>query len=193
MNKEGNMAGKLQNKKVAILVADGFEQVELTEPKEALEAEGAVTTIISPATGKVQAWKHDEKGDAFKVDVKLADANSSDYDALLLPGGVKNPDKLRMLPEAVQFAKDFINSGKPVAAICHGPWLLVEADVVEGRQMTSWPSLKTDLTNAGADWVDREVVVDSGLVTSRKPDDIPAFNQKMIEEFAEGKHREQAA
>jgi len=189
----GDMTGKLQNKKVAILVADGFEQVELTEPKEALEAEGAVTTIISPATGKVQAWKHDEKGDAFKVDVKLADANSSEYDALLLPGGVKNPDKLRMLPEAVQFAKDFINSGKPVAAICHGPWLLVEADVVEGRQMTSWPSLKTDLTNAGADWVDREVVVDSGLVTSRKPDDIPAFNQKMIEEFAEGKHREQAA
>jgi protease I len=187
------MTGKLQNKKVAILVADGFEQVELTEPKEALEAEGAVTTIISPATGKVQAWKHDEKGDAFKVDVKLADANSSEYDALLLPGGVKNPDKLRMLPEAVQFAKDFINSGKPVAAICHGPWLLVEADVVEGRQMTSWPSLKTDLTNAGSDWVDREVVVDSGLVTSRKPDDIPAFNQKMIEEFAEGKHREQAA
>jgi len=189
----GDMTGKLQNKKVAILVADGFEQVELTEPKEALEAEGAVTTIISPATGKVQAWKHDEKGEAFKVDVKLADANSSEYDALLLPGGVKNPDKLRMLPEAVQFAKDFINSGKPVAAICHGPWLLVEADVVEGRQMTSWPSLKTDLTNAGADWVDREVVVDSGLVTSRKPDDIPAFNQKMIEEFAEGKHREQAA
>lgn len=187
------MAGKLQNKKVAILVADGFEQVELTEPREALEAEGAVTTIISPATGKVQGWKHDDKGDAFDVQVKLSDANSSDYDALLLPGGVKNPDKLRTLPEAVQFAKDFFENGKPVASICHGPWLLVDADVVEGLQITSWPSLKTDLINAGADWVDREVVVDNGLVTSRKPDDIPAFNQKMIEEFAEGKHKGQAA
>jgi protease I len=187
------MAGKLQNKKVAILVADGFEQVELTAPKKALEAEGAVTTIISPATRKVQGWKHDDKADAFDVDIKLRDAKSSDYDALLLPGGVRNPDELRTLPEAVRFTKDFFKAGKPVAAICHGPWLLVEADVVEGRQITSWPSLKTDLTNAGADWVDREVIVDNGLVTSRKPDDIPAFNQKMIEEFAEGKHKGQAA
>ena len=187
------MVGKLQNKKVAILVADGFEQIELAEPKGALEAAGAVTKIIAPATGKVQGWKHDDKGDAFNVDLKLGDADASDFDALLLPGGVKNPDKLRTLPEAVQFVKEFFDNGKPVAAICHGPWLLIEADVVEGRQITSWPSLKTDLTNAGADWVDREVVVDSGLVTSRKPDDIPAFNQKMIEEFAEGRHREQAA
>ncbi|HSE22323.1 MAG TPA: type 1 glutamine amidotransferase domain-containing protein [Pyrinomonadaceae bacterium] len=187
------MVGKLQNKKVAILVADGFEQIELTEPKEALEAAGAVTKIISPATGKVQGWRHDDKGDALNVDLKLGDADASNFDALLLPGGVKNPDKLRTLPEAVQFVREFFDNGKPVAAICHGPWLLIEADVVEGRQITSWPSLKTDLTNAGADWVDREVVVDSGLVTSRKPEDIPAFNQKMIEEFAEGKHHEQAA
>ena len=186
------MADKLTNKKVAILVTDGFEQVEMTEPKKALETEGATTEIVSP-NSKVQGWNHDDKADSFRVDVVLSDADANDYDALLLPGGVRNPDKLRMIPEAVKFVKEFFASGKPVAAICHGPWLLVEADVVEGRQMTSWPSLKTDLINAGADWVDREVIVDNGLVTSRKPDDIPAFNQKMIEEFVEGKHREQAA
>jgi protease I len=187
------MEKRLNGKKVAILVADGFEQVELTGPKEALDEAGAQTIIVSPVKGQVEGWHHYDKGDKFKVDVPLAEAEAADFDALLLPGGVANPDQLRMLPEAVQFVKDFFDAEKPVAAICHGPWTLIEADVVEGREITSWPSIKTDLINAGADWVDREVVVDNGLVTSRKPDDIPAFNEKMIEEFAEGKHRAQKA
>ena len=185
------MAQNLNGMKVAILVADGFEQVEMTEPREALNKAGAKTSIVSPAEGEVQGWNHHDTGDKFPVDVPLAEADAADFDALLLPGGVINPDKLRTLPEAVNFVKEFFNAGKPIAAICHGPWTLVEADVVRGRTVTSWPSVKTDLRNAGAEWVDEEVVTDNGLVTSRKPDDIPAFNRKMIEEFAEGRHRQQ--
>ena len=178
------MEKRLDGKKVAILVADGFEQVELTEPQKALEAAGAKTEIVSPAEGQVQGWNHDEKADLFTVDMPLKRARSDDYDALLLPGGVRNPDQLRGLIRAVEFVDGFFAAGKPVAAICHAPWTLIETEVIRGRRITSWPSLKTDLMNAGADWVDREVVVDRGLVTSRKPADIPAFNQKMIEEFS---------
>ena len=185
------MGKKLAGKKVAILVAEGFEQVELTGPRRALDDAGAETKIVSPARGEVQGWNHYDKGDKFKVDVPLAEADAQDFDALLLPGGVANPDQLRMKPEAVRFVKAFFDAGKPVASICHGPWTLIEAGAVRGRTMTSWPSIKTDLINAGADWVDREVVTDNKLVTSRKPDDIPAFNEKMIEEFAEGAHRAQ--
>jgi protease I len=185
------MTQQLNNKKVAILVADGFEQVELTGPKQALEQAGAQTHIISPNNGTVQGWNHFDKADNFQVDVPLEQANPENYDALLLPGGVANPDQLRTQEKAVHFVKSFFEAGKPVAAICHGPWTLIEADVVKGRTVTSWPSLKTDLQNAGANWVDQEVVVDEGLVTSRKPQDIPAFNRKLIEEFAEGKHQGQ--
>jgi len=187
------MEKRLAGKKVAILVAEGFEQVELTGPRQALDEAGAETKIVSPADGEVQGWNHYDKGDKFKVDVPLAKADAQDFDALLLPGGVANPDQLRMKPEAVRFVKAFFDAGKPVASICHGPWTLIEAGAVRGRTMTSWPSIKTDLINAGADWVDREVVTDNKLVTSRKPDDIPAFNEKMIEEFAEGAHRAQKA
>ena len=187
------MAQDLSNLKVAILVADGFEEAELTEPKEALDDAGAETFIVSPVEGEVQGWKHFEHADKFPVDVQLDEASADDFDALLLPGGVANPDQLRINPDAVEFVRDFVDSGKPIAAICHGPWTLIEAGAVKGRKMTSWPSLRTDLTNAGANWVDQEVIVDDGLVTSRKPDDIPAFNEKMIEEFAEGQHRGQRA
>ncbi|HTK26739.1 MAG TPA: type 1 glutamine amidotransferase domain-containing protein [Pyrinomonadaceae bacterium] len=180
------MAQDLNNLQVAILIADGFEQREMTEPREALENAGAVTKIVSPAKDEVEGWNHFDKGDKFPVEVPLDRASAEDFDALLLPGGVANPDQLRMKPEAVKFVKDFFDAGKPVAVICHGPWTLVEAGVVKGKTITSWPSVKTDLINAGANWVDKEVVVDSGLVSSRKPDDIPAFNQKMIEEFSEG-------
>ena len=183
---------KLSGKKVAILVTDGFEQSEMTEPRKALEAEGAKTSIVSHKSGKVKGWVHVEWGDSFDVDVKLAEARESEFDALLLPGGVMNPDKLRLVPEAAQFVRQFFDAGKPVAAICHGPWLLIDAGVVRGRTVTSWPSIRTDLANAGANVVDAQVMVDRGLVTSRKPDDIPAFNRKMIEEFAEGNHRAQA-
>jgi protease I len=182
------MEKKLNGKKIAILVADGFEQIELTEPKAALEAAGASTEIVSPAKEEVQGWNHDEKADSFHVDMPLDRARSDDYDALLLPGGVRNPDQLRQLTRALEFVDGFFATGKPVAAICHASWTLIEAGVVDGRKITSWPSLKTDLRNAGAEWVDCEVVVDQGLVSSRKPDDIPAFNRKMIEEFAEGRH-----
>jgi protease I len=185
------MTQDLNGVKVAILVAEGFEQVELTAPKKALEEAGAQTQIVSPAKGQVQGWNHFDKGDRFPVDVPLEQANSRDFDALLLPGGVASPDQLRIIPKAVQFVREFFQAGKPVAAICHGPWPLIEAGVVRGRTMTSWPSLKTDLLNAGAKWVDQEVVTDNGLVTSRKPDDIPAFNRKMIEVFAEAKRRQQ--
>lgn len=178
----------LNGKKVAILVAEGFEQVELTEPKKALEGAGADVRIVSPAKGKVQGWKHFDKADHFTVDVPLSQAQAGEFDALLLPGGVANPDQLRMLPEAVAFIRGFFEAGKPVAAICHGLWPLIDAGVITGRKVTSWPSLQMDLKNAGAEWVDQEVVTDNGLVTSRKPDDIPAFNRKMIEEFAEGVH-----
>lgn len=187
------MGNALKGKKIAILVADGFEQVELTGPKEALEAAGAETEIVSPADGEVQGWNHDEKADRFSVDMPLNRARSDDYDALLLPGGVRNPDQLRMSTRAVEFVDGFFATGKPVAAICHAPWLLIETEVIKGKAITSWPSLKTDLSNAGARWVDREVVVDNGLITSRKPQDIPAFNRKMIEEFAEGRHARQRA
>jgi protease I len=182
------MANELNGKKIAILVADGFEQVEMTGPRKALEDAGAGTDLISPKDGKVQGMQHADKGDQFDVDVALKSADPDDYDALVLPGGVANPDHLRMDPDAVKFVKSFADAGKPIAAICHGPWTLIEAGVAKDRKMTSWPSLKTDLTNAGAKWQDSEVVVDRGVVTSRKPDDIPAFNRKMIEEFREGNH-----
>ena len=184
---------KLTGKRVAILATDGVEQVELTEPRKALDAAGAKTTLVSPKSGKIKGWQHDHWGEELKVDLALESANADTFDALLLPGGVMNPDQLRMNKQAVQFVRSFFDSGKPVAAICHAPWMLVEADVVSGRSVTSWPSLQTDLRNAGADWVDREVVTDQGLVTSRKPDDIPAFNRKMMEEFAEGEHEGQHA
>ena len=187
------MEKKLKGKKVAILVADGFEQIELTEPKRALEEAGAKTEIVAPSEHEVQGWNHDEKADSFTVDMPLSRARSDDYDALLLPGGVRNPDQLRVLMRAVEFIDGFFVTGKPVAAICHAPWTLIDAQVLKGRTITSWPSLKSDLINAGARWVDREVVVDDGLVTSREPADLPAFNKKMIEEFAEGRHSRQRA
>lgn len=183
------MAGDLAGKKVAILVDNGFEQVELTEPRKALDGAGATTHIVSPQQGKVKGWQHTKWGDELPVDVQLDAARADEYDALLLPGGVMNPDHLRGNDKAVSFVKSFVDSGKPIAAICHGPWTLIEAGAVEDRTVTSWPTLRTDLKNAGANWVDQEVVVDNGLVTSRKPDDIPAFNEKMIEEFAEGIHQ----
>jgi deglycase len=179
---------ELQGKRVAALVTHGFEQIELLEPKGALEAAGARVDVISPEAGKVKGWNHKEWGDQVPVNRTLDDAMPSDYDALLLPGGVMNPDHLRMNQRAVRFVRQMFDDGKPIAAICHGPWLLVEADIVRGLKATSYPSIKTDMKNAGAQWVDQEVVVDRGVVTSRKPDDIPAFNEKMIEEFKEGKH-----
>jgi len=182
------MKAKLSGKKVAILVADGFEQVELTSPKEALEKAGAETEIVSPAGKTVKAWAETKWGKTFKVDVPLKRARADEYDALLLPGGVMNPDKLRLEEEAVDFVSAFFDENKPVAAICHGPWMLINAGVVKGRRLTSYPSIRVDLENAGADWVDETVVVDNGLVTSRKPPDLPSFNRKMIEEIAEGIH-----
>lgn len=187
------MAHELTGKTVAILVTNGFEQVELTEPLKALEEAGATARIVSPAGDRVRAWQKKDWGDEFEVDIQLEHARADDFDALVLPGGVMNPDKLRMNPDAVRFTRTFFDAGKPVAAICHGPWLLVEADVVKGRKVTSYPSIKTDLVNAGANWVDREVVVDQGLVTSRNPDDLPAFNRKMVEEISEGAHAGQHA
>lgn len=178
----------LSNKKVAILTEEGFEQVELTSPKEALQAAGATVHIISPKSGKIKAWNHTDWGIEIDVDKELSNASPDDYDALVLPGGVLNPDKLRQNKDAVAFAKAFLDAGKPLAAICHGPQLLIETGELQGRRMTSYPSLQTDLKNAGADWVDEEVVTDNGLVTSRKPDDLEAFNKKTIEEIAEGVH-----
>lgn len=182
------MDAKLDGKKVAILVTNGFEEAELASPKEALEDAGAEAFIVSPAEKKVRAWDETDWGSKYKVDVPLSEANASEFDALVLPGGVMNPDHLRLEPKAISFIREFFDAGKPVAAICHGPWTLIDAGVAKGRRMTSYPSIKTDLINAGADWVDQEVVVDNGLVTSRKPDDLPAFNRKMIEEFGEGVH-----
>jgi protease I len=179
------MAGKLKGKKIAILATDGFEQAELAEPRKALEDAGATTEIISPKGGEIKGWKLKDWGDKVKVNRTLDEARPSDYDALVLPGGVINPDHLRMEPKAVSFVKEFAQSGKPLAAICHGPWTLVEAGVVKGRKMTSWPSLRTDLKNAGANWVDEQVVVDENFITSRKPDDIPGFSQKIIEMVAD--------
>src|SRR5512141_2624433 len=191
----GSMAteGKLRGKRVAILATDGVEQVELIEPRKALIEAGATTVIVSPKAQSIQGYQHDQKGDEIAVDQSLDSARESEFDALLLPGGVMNPDQLRQDKKAVDFVRHFFEAGKPVAAICHGPWLLVEAGVIQGRTLTSWPSLKTDIRNAGGDWVDRQVISDEGLVTSRKPEDIPAFNAKMIEEFAEGVHEGQRA
>jgi protease I len=186
------MADELQGKRIAFLVAsEGAEQVELTEPWKAVEGAGGQPELISTASGEVQAFNHLDKADTFPVDRTVSEAEASEYDGLVLPGGVANPDFLRMDPDAVQFARAFFEQAKPVAVICHGPWTLVEADVVRGRKITSWPSLKTDLRNAGATWVDEEVVVDQGLVSSRKPDDLPAFCAKLVEEFAEGEHEQQ--
>jgi protease I len=187
------MSDSLTNKRVAILATDGVEQVELLEPRKALNQAGAKTDVISPKAGNIKGWNHTDWGQQIPVDVELNSADPEQYDALLLPGGVMNPDYLRQNKDAVKFVKAFFEAHKPVAAICHGPWMLVEADVVRGRKLTSWPSLQTDIRNAGGQWTDEQVVTDQGLVTSRKPDDIPAFNKKLIEEFAEGKHRGQHA
>jgi protease I len=187
------MADELKGKKIAFVATDMVEQVELTEPWKALKEAGAELELVSIKDGEIQGFNHYDKADKFKVDRTVEEANASDYDALVLPGGVGNPDRLRMDENAVGFVHEFFEQGKPVGAICHAPWLLIEAGVVRDRTVTSWPSLATDLRNAGANRVDKEVVVDNGLVTSRKPDDIPAFNKKLIEEFAEGRHAQQRA
>lgn len=176
----------LNGKKIAILIANGFEQVEMTDPKKALENAGAQVEIISPEKDKVKGWKHTQWGDEFSIDVPLEHANPEEYDALLLPGGVMNPDKLRMDTLAVNFVKQIFKADKPIAAICHGPWTLINAEIVKGYKMTSWPSIKVDLINAGAKWIDDKTVIDRKIVTSRKPDDIPYFNEAMIKLFAQG-------
>jgi protease I len=181
------MAEKLSGKKVAILAADGYEQVELTKPRTALDEAGARTTVVSIKAGKIQGMNHADKGDTVAVDKTLNEAKPEDFDALMIPGGLMNPDTLRSSEEALEFVRHFFREGKPVAAICHAPWVLIDAGVIRGRTVTSWPAIKTDVRNAGANWVDQEVVVDNGLVTSRKPADIPAFNERMIEEFCEGR------
>lgn len=178
----------LNGKTVAVLATDGFEQVELTEPVKALRDAGATVHVVAPKSGQIQGWNHHDRGDKVDVDVTLDQADAGRYDALMLPGGVMNPDSLRLEPKAIEFVKSFVTSDRPIAAICHGPWTLIDAGGVRGKRMTSWPSLQTDLRNAGATWVDEQVVTDHGLVTSRKPDDIPAFCRKMIEEFREGRH-----
>ncbi|MFL5781781.1 MAG: type 1 glutamine amidotransferase domain-containing protein [Thermoleophilaceae bacterium] len=185
--------GKLDGKKIAFLATDGVEQVELTEPRKAVEEEGAETKLVSLEDGQIQGFEHLDKADKFDVDLTVQDASADDFDGLVLPGGVANPDFLRADEDAVAFVRAFVEAGKPVGAICHGPWTLVEAGVVDGLTLTSWPSLKTDIRNAGGDWVDEEVHVDRGLTTSRNPDDIPAFNAKIVEEFCEGRHEELAA
>jgi len=190
---EENMSTPLKNKSVAFLATDGVEQSELTQPWEALKKAGAQVTLVSLKPGEIQGMEHSEKGRKFKVDKLISDVTSEEFDALVLPGGVANPDALRMNKEAVSFAEDFMNAGKPVAAICHGPWLLVEAGVLKDRTLTSYHSIKTDIINAGGNWVDKEVCVDNGLVTSRTPEDLDAFCRKTIEEIAEGKHHSEAA
>ncbi|MFI2709130.1 type 1 glutamine amidotransferase domain-containing protein [Micromonospora sp. NPDC018662] len=182
------MAATLQGKRIAFLAADGVEEVEYTKPREAVENAGAQVELVSIESGSIQAFNHLDHGKQYPVDVTTKEADAGAYDGLVLPGGVANPDFLRADPDAVRFVKSFFDAGKPVGVICHGPWTLVEADVVRGRRITSWPSLRTDLTNAGATWVDEEVVTDNGLVSSRKPDDLPAFCAKIVEEFAEGRH-----
>lgn len=184
--------GKLDGKKIAFLATDGVEQVELTSPWEALKGEGAEVELVSLEDGEIQGFEHLDHGDKFPVDKKITDADASDYDGLVLPGGVANPDFLRGDEKAVAFVKAFAEAGKPIGAICHGPWTLIDAGVVDGLTLTSWPTLKTDLRNAGATWVDEEVHVDKGVTTSRKPDDLPAFNNKLVEEFCEGVHEELA-
>jgi protease I len=185
---ESGKPDSLRGVRVAILATDGFEQAELTEPRQALDAAGAETQVVSPKEGKVRGWKMKEWGDEVMVDQALDEADPKDYDALLLPGGVINADALRMQPKAVKFVKSFFDAGKPVGVICHAPWALIESGVVKGHRLTSWPSLKTDLTNAGAEWVDEEVVVDGKLVTSRKPADIPAFNREIKRLFSQAAH-----
>jgi len=185
--------GKLDGKKVAILAADMVEQVELTEPRKAVEQEGAKVELISIHDGEIQGFNHFEPADKFKVDKTVEEVSVDDYDALIIPGGVGNPDQLRGDENAVRFVREFADSKKPMGVICHGPWVLVEAGVARGRKLTSWPTLRTDIVNAGGEWVDKEVVVDDGIVTSRKPDDIPAFNKKLIEEFAEGRHEQRTS
>jgi protease I len=180
--------GKLDGKKVAFLFTDGVEQVELDKPAEAVREAGADVEYVSLEDGEIQAFNHLDHGDKIKIDKKVADVSADDYDALVLPGGVANPDLLRGDENAVNFVRSFVEQAKPIGAICHGPWTLIEADVLKGRTITSWPTLKTDIRNAGGNWVDEEVHVDEGLVTSRNPDDIPAFNDKIVEEFCEGKH-----
>lgn len=183
------MSDRLQGKKIAFLTAnEGVEQVELTEPLKAVREAGAEAELLAPEAGQIQAFNHLDKGDTFDTDRAVGDADAGEYDGLVLPGGVANPDQLRSKPEALEFVREFFKAGKPVGVICHGPWTLIDAGVVEGRTVTSWPSLQTDLRNAGAEWVDEEVHVDQGLVTSRKPDDLEAFNAKIVEEFAEGVH-----
>lgn len=183
------MAGqRLEGRKVAVLATDGFEQAELEKPVEALKNAGAQVEVVAPHGGEIQGYNHHDKGRTVPVDRELAEADAEQYDAIVLPGGVINPDQLRLEPKAIDFVRSFAEAGKPIAAICHGPWTLINAEAVDGKKMTSWPSLEVDLKNAGAEWVDQEVVVDDGLVTSRKPDDLPAFCAKMIEEFAEGRH-----
>jgi protease I len=187
------MADELKRKKIAFLAADMFEEVELAEPWKALEQAGAELELVSLKEGEIQGFDHYDKAGSFKVDRTVEEASASDYDALVLPGGVGNPDNLRQDENATQFVRDFFEQGKPVGAICHAPWTLIEAGVVRGRTLTSFPSLQTDIRNAGGNWVDEEVHVDNGLVTSRKPDDLPAFNKKLIEELAEGRHEQQTA
>lgn len=182
------MSNRLKNRKVAILMTDGFEEVEYTEPRKALEEEGAEITVISLKKGEIRAWDKDKWGNIYEADREIGEVGSEEFDALMLPGGVMNPDNLRQNAEAVSFVTDFICDMKPIAAICHAPQILIETAMINGRKMTSYPSIKTDLINAGVKWVDTEVQVDRGLVTSRRPDDIPAFNKKMIEEFLEGRH-----
>jgi protease I len=188
------MSDRLQGKKIAFLTAnEGVEQVELVKPLEAVREAGAEAELLAPEAGEVQAFNHLDKGDTFSVDRAVGEADASEYDGLVLPGGVANPDQLRTKPEALEFVRGFFEAGKPVGVICHGPWTLIDAGVAEGRTLTSWPSLETDLRNAGANWVDEEVHVDQGLVSSRKPDDLEAFNAKIVEEFAEGVHEGQRA
>ena len=188
------MSDRLQGKKIAFLTAnEGVEQIELTEPLKAVREAGAETELLAPEAGEVQAFNHLDKGDTFDAERAVGDADAGEFDGLVLPGGVANPDQLRTKPEALEFVRSFFEAGKPVGVICHGPWTLIDAGVAEGRTLTSWPSLETDLRNAGANWVDEEVHVDQGLVTSRKPDDLEAFNAKIVEEFAEGVHEGQKA
>jgi protease I len=186
------MTSKLKGHKIAILATNGVEQVELVEPKEALTAAGAEVTVVSQKPGTIQGMNHDEKGDRIRVDRTLADCSPDEFDGLVLPGGVANPDYLRMDKNAVSFVKEFASSGKPIASICHGPWMLIEADLVRGKKVTSWPSLRTDLRNAGANWVDEPVVRDGAIVTSRKPDDLPVFNAAVVEMFAAAEVRQRA-
>jgi len=192
LGQEEHVPGELQGRKIAFLATDGVEQIEYTDPRKAVEEAGATAHLVALEPGEIQGFNHLDRGDRFPVDKAVAEASADDYDGLVLPGGVANPDALRADKDAVQFVRSFFEAGKPVASICHGAWTLVEADVVRGRTLTSWPSIKTDIRNAGGTWVDEEVHTDRGLVTSRKPDDLPAFNAKIVEEFAEGVHEEQA-